>query len=99
MLSVDWPPVSGLQPKIGELGCEDLLYAPLPDAAYLGHLVYAWDPPCHDNVTQTHPTKVEEWPHWESDVKMSLSGQPSGEVHPNHISGSHLHTCCAWIRG
>ena len=39
MLSVDWPPVSGLQPKIGELGCEDLLYAPLPDAAYLGHLV------------------------------------------------------------
>ena len=65
-----WPPVPGWQRSKGELqSLEEVLHGPLPDAEALGASVCSWD--CEEGW-DSHPTRVEEWPGWEEDVKARL---------------------------
>ncbi len=75
-------PVLGSWPSdLGSLG--RLLRAPLPDAEFIGLPNFR---PYHGKHFETHPTKVEEWPGWEEEVKARLQNGTQARLVPSHTS-------------
>ena len=81
--SNSWLPLSGLRPSGGESrSLEELLHPPLPDAKF-GDL--STSKRHHAEHRETHPTKVEEWPGWEEEVKARLRSGTMVSFIPSHM--------------
>lgn len=75
----------------GELwSLEKMLHTPLPSVRVSGSSKSKQD---HDPDRQTHPTRVEEWPDWEREVKERLQQSTRVSLISSHTLSAHLQGC------